>query len=57
MPSFDKIAKAFLEELRQATAQMNSMATNQETIIGQNARMLDLLQQIKNNTSTREKDE
>lgn len=51
MPSFDKIAKAFLEELRQARTQINA---NQETIISQNARMLDLLQQIKNNTSTRE---
>ncbi|MGI6092752.1 MAG: hypothetical protein GX348_03955 [Veillonellaceae bacterium] len=54
MPSFDKIAKAFLEELRQARAQMNTMLVNQETLVGQNSRMLDLLQQIKINTSKRE---
>lgn len=54
MPSFDKVAKAFLEELRQTKLQMTDVINNQESLLSQNAKMIDLLQQIKNNTATRE---
>lgn len=57
MPSFDKIAKAFLEELRQTNQQMNSIINNQETLAGQNASMIELLKQIKANTAQRKEQE
>lgn len=57
MPSFDKIAKAFLEELRQTNQQMNSIINNQETLAGQNASMIELLKQIKTNTAQRKEQE
>lgn len=53
MPSFDKVAKSFLEELRQTTNQMNTVTNNQETVIGQNTKIIDLLQQIKRSLQER----
>lgn len=47
MPSFDKVAKSFLEELRQTTNHVNTVTNNQEIIIGQNTKIIDLLQQLK----------
>ncbi|MDD4601216.1 hypothetical protein SDC9_03992 [bioreactor metagenome] len=54
MPSFDKVAKAFLEELRQTRIQVNDLVRNQEETLSQNTKMIDLLQQIKTNTAKRE---
>ena len=54
MPSVDKIVKAVLEEIRQATAQVSAVVRNQETIIAQNDKMADLLQKINRTLEKRE---
>lgn len=54
MPSVDKIVKAVLEEIRQATTQVSTVVRNQETIIAQNDKVADLLQKINRTLEKRE---
>lgn len=54
MPSVDKIAKAIVDEVRQAKTQVSSVVRNQEIIISQNTKMVELMQKINHSLEKRE---
>lgn len=47
MSSYDKIIKSVLEEIHQDTATLRSVAQNQEVLIVQNKKIIEILDQIR----------